>query len=216
MRRTALLAGGLIIVAGLIAASDTWHEKVQQLIVWGEGVIALQPVLGMAVFVLLSMASAMIAFFSSAVLVPVAIYAWGDVTTALLLWFGWLLGGIASYSVGRFLGPRVAGALIGEEQLSLWRGRVTKRARFGHVLLFQAVVPSEIPGYVLGTLGYSFARYLAALALTELPYVAAVVFLGESFLQGRGSLIIVAGIGVVVIGGILFSIRSRNSSDTSH
>jgi hypothetical protein len=53
----------LIIVAGFIAASDTLHDKVDELIVWSEGIIALKPLLGMAVFVLLAMLSAMVAFF---------------------------------------------------------------------------------------------------------------------------------------------------------
>ena len=64
--------------------------------------------LGKLVFVLVSALSAMLAFFSSAVVVPVAVYAWGNATTLALLWGAWLLGGIGSYVVGRTLGRRVA------------------------------------------------------------------------------------------------------------
>ena len=104
LRRHVIVVGVLIVVAGIIAASDTLHDKIEQLIVWSEGIIALQPYVGMAVFVLLAMLSAMVAFFSSTVLVPVAVYAWGKTTCLLLLWLGWLLGGVASFCVGRFLG----------------------------------------------------------------------------------------------------------------
>jgi uncharacterized membrane protein YdjX (TVP38/TMEM64 family) len=193
----------LIIVAGFIAASDTLHDKVDELIVWSEGIIALKPLLGMAVFVLLAMLSAMVAFFSSAILVPVAVFAWGTTACFILLWLGWLLGGIASFCIGRFLGRRVAAMLIGEDKIAAWQTKVTERTRFIHILFFQAIVPSEIPGYVLGILRYRFHYYLAALALTELPYVVGVVFLGESFLKGEGTLIILLGLAVVALGVVL-------------
>jgi uncharacterized membrane protein YdjX (TVP38/TMEM64 family) len=78
------------------------------------------------------------------------------------------------------------------------------RARFAHILLFQAAVPSEIPGYVLGILRYSFPLYLAALAITELPYAIATVYLGESFLEGEGTVFILLGFAVIVLGMFLF------------
>ncbi len=192
-----------------MAASAPLFEQAQALISWGEGVIERQPILGIAVFVLLAAISAMMAFFSSAVLVPLAISAWGDLVSALLLWIGWLLGGVASYCIGRFLGPRVAAMFAGDERLAVWQTTVSTRTKFVHVLLFQATVPSEIPGYVLGTLRYSFTRYLLALAITELPYVAGVVYLGDSFLRGDAWLMAVAGMAVLLLAAILFHYRDR-------
>lgn len=207
LQRHIVIVGMLIVVAGFVAASDTLHDKVDELIVWSEGIIGLKPLLGMAVFVLLAMLSAMVAFFSSAILVPVAVYAWGTTACFILLWLGWLLGGVASFCIGRFLGRRVAAMLIGEEKIAAWQSKVTEKTRFIHILLFQAIVPSEIPGYVLGILRYRFHYYLAALALTELPYVIGVVFLGESFLKGEGTLIILLGLAVVALGVVLTQFR---------
>ena len=120
LRRHIILIGLLILGVGFVAASDSLHERTAELIVWTEGVIATMPVLGMVVFVLLAMLSAMLAFFSSAVFAPVAVYAWGKATCFVLLWLGWLLGGVASFCVGRFLGRRVAAMLIGEEKITAW------------------------------------------------------------------------------------------------
>jgi len=212
LQRHIVIVGLLIIVAGLIAASETLHEKADQLIVWSEGLIAMEPVLGMAVFVLLAMLSAMVAFFSSAIIVPIAVYAWGKTMCLILLWLGWLLGGIASFCIGRFLGRRVAAMLIGEEKIAGWQSQVGERARFRHILLFQAVVPSEIPGYVLGILRYRFRFYLAALAITELPYVIGVVYLGESFLRGEGTLIILLGVAMVVLGTLWLRLRGHRGT----
>ncbi len=205
--RHIVIVGIVVIALGVIAASQSLHDYADAVIVWCEGLIAMRPYLGMAVFIILSMFSAMVAFFSSAVLVPVAIYAWGHVTAFLLLWTGWLLGGIASFCIGRFLGRKVAAALIGEEKIAAWQSQLSRRSRFAHVLLFQAVVPSEIPGYVLGLLHYRFSLYLLALAVTELPYVTVVVFMGDKFLQGESLAILLFGAAAVLFGLLLLRIR---------
>ena len=50
-----------------------------------------------ALFVLLAAISAVLAFFSSALLLPVAVFTWGSKVTFVLLWLGWLLGGIGTH-----------------------------------------------------------------------------------------------------------------------
>lgn len=200
LQRHVLIIGTMIFVVGLVAASDSLHDRIEDLIVWIEAAIAEAPVLGMLAFVLLSMLSAMVAFFSSAVFVPVAIYAWGKAGSLALLWLGWLLGGIASFCIGRYLGRGMAAMLIGEDKIAGWEKQLSERARFVHVLGFQAVVPSEIPGYVLGMLHYRFPLYLSALAITELPYAVAVVYLGESFLNRQAAVFWLLGVAVILLG----------------
>jgi uncharacterized membrane protein YdjX (TVP38/TMEM64 family) len=209
LQRHTLIIGTIIIIAGLFAASDTLHDKSEQIIVWTEAVISEAPLLGMLLFVLLAMLSAMVAFFSSALLAPIAVYAWGKGVCLVLLWVGWLLGGIVSFCIGRFLGRSVAAAFIGEEKLAGWEQQVSEHTRFIHVLLFQAAVPSEIPGYVLGILRYRFLLYLAALAITELPYAIAVVYLGESFLEGEATVFVLLGVGVILLGAFLLQIFKK-------
>jgi len=209
LQRHLLLLGALIIIVGLVTASETMHDKTQELIVWTEGLISNAPLLGMLAFVLLAMLSAMVAFFSSALLAPVAIYAWGEAGCLALLWVGWCLGGIVSFCIGRFLGRSAVARIIGEEKIAAWRNTVSERTRFVHILFFQAVVPSEIPGYLLGILRYRFLLYLAALGITEVPYALATVYLGESFLEGRGGVIILVGIGVLVLSSFLLQIHRR-------
>jgi len=203
LQRHLVIVGSLIIVAGLFAASDTLHGRTEEILIWTEGVISRAPVLGMALFVLLATFSAMVAFFSSALFAPIAIYAWGKAGTFALLWLGWLLGGVISFCIGRFFGRSVAGMIIDEEKIRGWEQELSTRTRFIHILLFQAAVPSEIPGYLLGILRYPFLHYMAALAITELPYAIATVYLGESFLQGEGIIFIVLGIAVIAIGAFL-------------
>jgi uncharacterized membrane protein YdjX (TVP38/TMEM64 family) len=204
LQRRIVIVGTLIILAGLFTASDTLHDKTEEIIVWTEAAISQAPLLGMVVFVGLAMLSAMVAFFSSAVFAPVAVYAWGKAGCLALLWLGWLLGGIVSFCIGRFFGRTAVSILIDEEKLAGWERELSERPRFIHVLLFQAAVPSEIPGYVLGILRYRFSLYLAALAITELPYAIAAVYLGESFLEGESALFILLGVVVILSGAFLF------------
>lgn len=206
LQRRIVIVGTFIILAGLFTASDTLHDRTEEIIVWTEGAISQAPLLGMVVFVGLAMLSAMVTFFSSAVFAPIAVYAWGKAGCFALLWLGWLLGGILSFCIGRFFGRTAVSMLIDEEKLAGWERELSERPRFIHVLLFQAAVPSEIPGYVLGILRYRFALYLAALAITELPYAIAAVYLGESFLNGESALFILLGVVVILSGVFLFYI----------
>ena len=209
LQRRLLIFGILIIAAGFVAASDTLHDGTQAVIIWAQSIILQAPLLGMLVFVLLAMLSAMVAFFSSALLAPVAIYAWGKAGCLALLWIGWCLGGILAFCIGRFLGRSAVSMIIGEETIASWQDLLSQRTRFIHILLFQAVVPSEIPGYLLGILHYRFLFYLIALGITEIPYAVATVYLGESFLRREITVFVLAGIGLIILAVIVFQVHRR-------
>jgi uncharacterized membrane protein YdjX (TVP38/TMEM64 family) len=198
-RRVAVLVV-LLAAAALLAASDPAHAMVRAAFEQARVVIVAHPTLGKVVFVVVSVLSAMLAFFSSAVIVPVAVYAWGEATTLALLWSAWLIGGAASYLVGRTLGRRVAAWTISPARLDYYATRITARAGFPTILLFQLALPSEIPGYVLGMVRCRVGIYLAALALAELPFAVGAVYLGESFVRGDYALLV--GLGIA---GIAFS-----------
>jgi len=51
-----------------------YTKKAAEIVLWAEAAISQVPLLGLVVFVLLEMISEMVAFFSSAVLTPVAIW----------------------------------------------------------------------------------------------------------------------------------------------
>jgi uncharacterized membrane protein YdjX (TVP38/TMEM64 family) len=203
-KRHILLLGLLIMVAGLIAGSETLLDKSHEIIMLAEPVITGYPLLGRLLFILLAVGSAMLAFFSSAILTPIGIFAWGTVETFVLLWIGWLIGGMVSFLVGRYLGRSVVSLLLGESRLSTWETQVGRHTKFIHILLFQAAVPSEIPGYVLGILRYRFSFYLAALAITELPYALGAVILGESFLKGDSLMFFAIGAGTILLSIIAY------------
>ena len=157
----------------LVASSDELHNWLLGYLPRAEAIIRTRPLLGVTVFVAFSALSALIAFVSSAVIVPVGVYVWGKTVSILLLWVGWTLGGICAYALSRHLGRRVVNALGAEPWLGRYEHLISARAPFHLVLLFQLAVPSEVPGYLFGLVRYTFWKYLVALALAAMPYAVA-------------------------------------------
>ncbi|HUP47472.1 MAG TPA: VTT domain-containing protein [Thermoanaerobaculia bacterium] len=207
---------GLVVVVGIavaLTASDTLHEMVRMILDRAAAVIAGHPLLGKVLFVALSTLSAMLAFVSSAVVVPVAVFTWGRTTTLVLLWGSWLLGGIFAYLLGRTLGRRVLSWFVAGDRIDYYASRISAGADFVTILLFQLALPSEVPGYVLGAARYRFLRYVAALAIAELPFAVGAVYLGEGFIRRDYRLLIGFGIAGVAFSAIAFYRLHRRLAD---
>ncbi|WP_375771136.1 VTT domain-containing protein [Archangium gephyra] len=201
-----LLLGGMV----LFASSDTFQSALAWLLAKAGPVIEAHPFWGAALFLLLSAFSAMLAFFSSAVLVPVAIHTWGEAVCVLLLWCGWMLGGAGAYVIARSWGRPVVRRLVSGELLGRYEERISRHSSFGLVLLFQLAVPSEIPGYVLGLARYGLRKYLRVLALAELPYAVGTVYLGSSLLEQRSLVLLALGaLGIFFSAWALRALRKR-------
>lgn len=179
----------VIVLAALLGAATLFllarpiHDQLLSWLGAAEPLIREHPRLGMLIFVLLAAVSALLAFFSSALLVPVAVYMWGPAVCALLLWAGWLLGGILAYLVGRLLGRPVVRALLRPDALARYERRVRSSTGFVTVFLLQLAIPSDVAGYLFGLVRCRFAVFLPALAAAEVPYAIGAVYLGLSFLQ---------------------------------
>jgi uncharacterized membrane protein YdjX (TVP38/TMEM64 family) len=201
VKRRAVILGLLMAGLVVIASSAQLHGWLVGFLPEAEALIRSRPVLGVTVFVLFAAASAMLAFVSSALIVPVGVYVWGKGVSTLLLFFGWILGGVVAYAIGRYLGRPAVKAITSNPLLDRYADRVSAKAPFGLVLLFQAALPSEVPGYVLGLIRYSFWKYLGVLSLTELPYSVATIYLGVGFVERRITLLIVLGAVMVAFSG---------------
>ena len=202
---------GAVIIAILMAVwfSGALGPEVDALLRRTEGLLQEHAVLGKLLFTVLAGAAAMLAFVSSAVLVPAATAAWGTTTTLFLLWSGWILGGIAAYSVGRWLGRGVVHRFTSADKLAWYESRVQRDVRWWMLLLLQLGLPSEIPGYLCGILRVRFRLYLAAVALGEVPYALASVYLGEAFLQRNIALFAMIFIAGAVFFGLAFAMLRR-------
>ena len=190
--RVAVL-GAVLLVATALTATDASHTMMLRLIAAGREVIVAHPVLGPVAFVGLATLSAVLAFFSSAVLVPSAVMAWGAVPTTLYLLTGWMLGGLAMYLLARTVGRPALRWVAPRRHLEDALVHMTEGMSWGMVVLFQVALPSELPGFVLGLARYPVLRYVAALGIAELPYAVGTVLLGVSFMEGRAWMLLVTG-----------------------
>jgi uncharacterized membrane protein YdjX (TVP38/TMEM64 family) len=214
--RRAVSFAALCIALALLSESETLHRALIQLLSEIESVIANQPIWGATLFIAFTALSAMLAFVSIAAIVPVAVYAWGPVFCVVLLWIGWILGGILAYSIGRFFGrPVIRWFASDSTALQKLESRVRRDTPFGMVFLFQLALPSEIPGYVLGVARYRLGLYLLSLGLAELPYAVATVLMGQSFVQGRGGLVLTVGAAMMALTLVTFYALRRKLSRSS-
>jgi uncharacterized membrane protein YdjX (TVP38/TMEM64 family) len=178
----------------LLLSVDEVYEGLQRVLSAAEPLIAAHPVLGAVAFVLLAAISAVLAFFSSALLLPAAIYAWGNTVTFGLLWLGWLLGGICTYAVGRGLRGPQGRAPKSSSQFDFYVQRAPGEVTFAFVLLLYLALPSELPGYLCGYLRVRLRTYFAALALAELPYALGAVLLGAGVVHRHVGVLVSFGL----------------------
>lgn len=211
-KRAAILLVLCAILAGIAASSDL-HEALMDVLAVTENIIGQYPLAGAAAFVVLAAISAMFTFVSIAVIVPAAVFAWGAAASIGLLWLGWILGGVATYGIGKFFGRPVIRWLTVGEALRRLESRIPDNAPFWLITLLQLALPSEIPGYVLGLVRYPFFRYVLALGLAELPYTFATVYLGASFVEGRVGLILITGVLIALLSLVTFHALHRTMRD---
>ena len=200
----------LCLALAAVAASGTLHAALLDVLAASKDVIVEFPVLGALLFVLLAAVSAMFAFVSIAILVPVAVYVWGEPLSMLLLWVGWILGGATAYGIARLLGRRFVKWLTAASALNRLEHRLHADTPFSLILILQLGLPSEIPGYLLGLVRYPFGRYLLALAIVEVPYTIATIYLGAGVVGAKGGLVLVIGLSAVVLSvGAFYLLRRR-------
>ena len=211
-RRAAFLAL-LCVALAAITASDELHAALLNVLAASRDVIVSHPMQGALLFVLLAAASAMFAFISIAIVVPVAVYVWGESLSMLLLWLGWILGGGAAYGIARYLGRPVVHWLTSDRALRRIERRIRPDTPFRLILLFQLGLPSEIPGYVLGLARYPIGKFLLALAIAELPYTIATVYLGAGFVSAQSGFVLAVGLSIVVLSvGAFYLLRKHMRS----
>ncbi len=206
--------GLLCVTLAMLAQSDVLHMALLELLEACQEVVTDNPVTGALLFVGFAALSAMLAFVSVAVIVPVAVYTWGEPLSAALLWSGWLLGGVISYCVGRFLGRPIVTWLTANTSLLQLERYLRRDSAFYLVLLFQLALPSEIPGYVLGLMRYHPGRYLLSLGLAELPYALLTIHLGASFVERHSGVVLWLGLLLLALSISAFMLLRRRLTAT--
>jgi uncharacterized membrane protein YdjX (TVP38/TMEM64 family) len=204
----------IALVVAFMTFSSTFKEWIEAVVRWGEGILRAHPVGGSVVFFFLSAVSAMLAFASSTLLVPSATEVLGKPVTFALLWAGWMAGAVAAYAIGHFSRPLLR-RLVDANRLKEYQEFASKRMSFGWALLLCFALPSELPGYLLGGLHYSFWRFVGAMAISEAAYALGVIVVGESLTEAKpGTLAVAVGVLVIIAVGAGWLLRRRAKRKT--
>lgn len=181
-RRTLILTVA-VALAGFLALSEEVHGRIIAALALADPLFAGHPVLGAILFLALAALSAVLVFFSGVLLVPVGVQTWGQIGCFLLLWCGWILGGLVTYSLGRHLGRPFMRRLLSVGAVARYEALIPEGGSFLTATLVQLALPSDVSGYFFGLLGYQARVYLGALVCAELPYALGAVYVGAAFIH---------------------------------
>ncbi len=211
--RRAILVVLTLLLAGLAAWSADLHHQILRVVKLSEPVIASHPWGGALLFVGLSAISATVVFFSTVLLVPFGVQAWGEAGCFFLLWIGWFLGGVLTYTVGRQFGRPMVRWVLTPERAAVYEARIPSSHGFVPILLAQLALPSEAVGYLCGLLKVPPLIYLGALAIAELPVALGTVLLGTAFFHGQYVVLLSLALGGLLLLGWLHWRRGRPASE---
>lgn len=192
-----------LVLLFVLIFSSKMHGWLESFVEIFEEILSVYPVLSGVLFVILSAFAVFFFFFSSVIFLPSAILAWGEGVTFVLLWAGWVLGGMFTYGIGRWLGKSAIYHFVEREKFDRYTGFVRSDLPFWLVGLFTITVPAEVPGYLFGMARYTWWKFLAAITLAELPFVILAVYAGDTFLEGKYFMLIIAVVLVLIIAAML-------------
>lgn len=180
-----VLAGVIVAAVVVLWLSATLQAAfVEALRVSGD-YIDQYPVTSRVLFVGLAAFSAMLVLFSSVALVPVAVHAWGQGETFVLLLGGWFLGANLAYFIGRYLGRRATEYFVAASTLDRYGHLLSARMSVFEVTIVKLTLPSEVPSFALGIVRYPVPKLIPVLLGSELPFALWAVYLGAALIEDR-------------------------------
>ncbi|MBS3911569.1 MAG: hypothetical protein KGZ70_07025 [Hydrogenophaga sp.] len=204
VRRQVLLAAVIIALAALLWASASLHATFIDALQFSKDYVESQPLVSRLAFVVLAALSAMLVLFSSIAVVPVAVYAWGQGETLLLLTGGWFLGANLAYLIGHLFGRRATLFFVPAETLDHYAELLSVRMSVAEVALLKLALPSEMPSFALGIMRYPLTKFWPVLLASELPFALWAVYLSAALIENRFAAfvaVLLAGLAVAAVIG---------------
>ena len=202
LRRHALLVAVIVAVVAILWLSASLQAAFIEALRLSEDYISRHPMASRLAFLALAALSALLVLFSSVALVPVAVHAWGQGETLLLLMGGWFIGANLAYFAGRRFGRRVTEYFVAERTLNRYGHLLSVQMSVAEVAILKLALPSEVSSLALGTIRYPLPKFLPVLFVSEMPFALWTVYLGAALIEDRRAaflLVLLAGFTAVVI-----------------
>ena len=198
-----------IVVAFLFWSSSLLQSEFWRVVDFFNVLVVRNELLAMVLFVLSSVAAALVSPLTNIPLVPIAVVFWGPAITALLLLFGWLVGDMLAYFVGRYFGRRVVFYFVHEELFEQWSRKIKEHTTFLTALLLRLALPAEL-GYAFGMVRYPIGAYALITVLSELPFAIISTYASEAVLLGNAVQFL--GFAGILLGIIFITIKITNNN----
>jgi uncharacterized membrane protein YdjX (TVP38/TMEM64 family) len=184
--------------AGWAAARSGEQQQVarwvQQFGYWGPVVLVLAMVAQMFLFVI-----------NNALLILVAILAYGPWWGSLLAWTGVLTASSLGYWIGRSLGEAFIIRLLGEKAEQKVAGFV-ERYGLGAVALARLtpIISNDAISFVAGVARMGYLKFISVTAVAIIPLIGLLAYLGQDSGRLKSGLLWVSGLGLLMFGGYIW------------
>ncbi|MDP3740859.1 MAG: VTT domain-containing protein [bacterium] len=168
-------------------------------------------ILGIAAFIGFGAIAIIITPFSSIPLVPFVVPIWGKWLTLLFVVAGWMLGSIVTYAIGRYALRGLLARFVAFEKIEKYQKDLPDKQEFLIVLLFRIISsPTDLAGYILGSIRYHFGKYLLITLIAETLLAFVTVFASQSFIDRRPVHVILwIAISALVVAVMVYIFRKK-------
>lgn len=206
MHRTKiLLFSSVVILVFFLWMSADFFDVVSQALVFSKTSIELHPIASVFIFLILAILSAVSVFFTSIITVPLAVFAWGELFTIILLMTGWFIGAMILYGIGKFLGRQIVEYFVSKAKVNKYGSLISREMQMFDIILIKLALPSEVPSFFLGIVQYPFLKYIAVVIISEVPFAVWAVYLSSTFVEDNRLLFVV----MLIVGFILIGIVAQ-------
>ncbi|UYZ61058.1 TVP38/TMEM64 family protein [Hymenobacter latericus] len=165
---------------------------------------------GPVVLVLAMIAQMFLVVINNALLILVAILAYGPVWGAALAWAGVIVTSSVGYWIGRGLGEAFVTKLLGHKN----QQKVTEfveRYGLGAVALARLtpIISNDAISFVGGVARMGYFRFIGVTAVAILPLIGLLAYLGQDSDRLKTGLLWVSGVGLLLFGGYIWWDKRR-------
>ena len=101
-------------------------------------------ILGMIAYVAIAIIATVAAPVSATPLIPIAAGAWGAVLTAMLSIFGWTIGSLVAFAIGRRYGLPLVQKFVSGQKLEKLHKHIPHERVFWSVVLLRIMIPVDL------------------------------------------------------------------------
>jgi len=212
MYKRLLLAVSIIIASTILFWYFTvFQEAFYDVVIFFEKYVRQNELLGLLIFLLIAILSALLSPLTNVPLIPIAVALWGVFPTMIILFVGWLIGDIIAYYIGRYIGGPLFRYIISAKRFDKWTEEIRKHTRFYMLLLLRVALPAEL-GYAFGIMRYPFFKYMLITFLAEIPFVLITTYASEAILEGnRLEFFSLVAILIVIFWGAMHIIKKEKT-----